>query len=584
MKTPNHEYNVPEPGAKRWHEPLNDNFRSLDRDVELRGPAAERESYQPKQGAKYLATDTGAVYIGDGSSWSEIGNLDGPVYRTGTEFDGSTTVHAHVAETADDIQPIVDELDGVSTGYDDDDTSAGGPAGGVVKLRRGVYRISEPILLKRGVHLEGIQRPTIGASGATAPDFSVIEPADDFPDGESMIRTHEEFPDGEPPIDDNPERNWSVRVQNLVVRGSEGSSGVHGIRLGTGNCQIDGVRTHSLGGYDFWAYGAKDLKVWNSSFGVAMIDSWDDKIGSGTVDTQGQFFNCRIGKFVHDSSLVRIFGSVLGDREPGLSGVAYRMTPNGASGTLFNSRITGDRSSGSVGVVVDESVGLKNTVIENREHGIVVNNKRNVSMTGVTIRNCNSHAAHVKTSLGSVNGLRIENVGTDDEGTVYDSDAHAIFMDGPQAVINTWTNLDVANTTGNALQINSLKRNEGPLIQGFSAHDIGGEVLNDPALVTIRGPSAGYTVRESGTATFSGDGSTSEFEVSGLELSDPAAHVEVAPDLSSDATAVRGVNGASLSADSFRFQFDSAPAAGTDNVTVRYTAIAEAGLEQPARR
>lgn len=584
METPNHDYNVPEPGTKRWHEPLNENFRSLDTDVEVRGPESDLDEFDPADGAKFLATDTGTVYVGDGSAWSAIGNLDGPVYRTGTKFDGSTTAHAHVAETADDIQPIVDELDGVSTGYDDDGTSAGGPAGGVVKLRRGVYRISEPILLKRGVHLEGIQRPTIGASGDEGPDFSVIEPAEDFPDGESMIRTHDEFPDGELPPDDNPERNWSVRVQNLVVRGTGSSSGVHGIRLGTGNCQVDGVRTHSLGGNDFWAYGAKDLKVWNSSFGLAMIDSWDDNIGSPTVDTQGQFYNCRIGKFVHDSSLIRIFGSVLGDREPGLSGTAYRMTPNGASGTIFNSRITGDRSSGSIGVLVDEGVGLKNTVIENREHGIVVNNKRKVSMTGVTIRDCNSHAAHVKTSLGSVNGLRIENVGVEGDGTVVDSDAHAIYMDGPQPVLNTWTNLHVANTTGNALRIESLKQNRGPLVQGFAAHDVGGEVLNDPTLVTIRGPTAGYTVRDGGTATVSGDGSTREFEIDGLELSDPAAHVEVFPDLSSDATAVRGVLGDSLGADSFRFRFDTAPADGTDNVTVRYAAIAEAGLEQPARR
>lgn len=71
-KTPNHEYNVPDEGETDWHQPLNDNFESYDTDIEIRDTDGNRGDYDPKQGAKFYATDTGTVYIGDGSNWNEI--------------------------------------------------------------------------------------------------------------------------------------------------------------------------------------------------------------------------------------------------------------------------------------------------------------------------------------------------------------------------------------------------------------------------------------------------------------------------------------------------------------------------------
>lgn len=76
--TDNHEYNTPQRGATDWHVPLNENFEKLETDVEVRGPEADRDDYEPVAGAKFLATDTGAVYLGDGSQWL-------PVASTGTE-------------------------------------------------------------------------------------------------------------------------------------------------------------------------------------------------------------------------------------------------------------------------------------------------------------------------------------------------------------------------------------------------------------------------------------------------------------------------------------------------------------------
>jgi hypothetical protein len=73
--TDNHNYNTPSEGTLNWDVPLNENFEQIDTDVEIRDTDANRSSYTPKDGAKFLATDTGSVYVGDGSNWNEVGSL-----------------------------------------------------------------------------------------------------------------------------------------------------------------------------------------------------------------------------------------------------------------------------------------------------------------------------------------------------------------------------------------------------------------------------------------------------------------------------------------------------------------------------
>lgn len=68
--TTNHGYQTPSQGAQDWHVPLNENFERLEIDVELRDVAANRSSYEPADGAKFLELDTGIVYVGDGDSWT----------------------------------------------------------------------------------------------------------------------------------------------------------------------------------------------------------------------------------------------------------------------------------------------------------------------------------------------------------------------------------------------------------------------------------------------------------------------------------------------------------------------------------
>jgi hypothetical protein len=80
--TDNHSYNTPAKGARDWHVPLNDNFERLDADVEIRDRASNRSDYVAKAGAKFLATDTGAAYIGDGSNWNRLATTgETPVFE-----------------------------------------------------------------------------------------------------------------------------------------------------------------------------------------------------------------------------------------------------------------------------------------------------------------------------------------------------------------------------------------------------------------------------------------------------------------------------------------------------------------------
>ena len=70
--TENHEYNVPEEGAQDWGELLNDNFKALEVDVELRDEGRPQEgdnNYETTEGAKYLDTETGFIYVSDGDDW-----------------------------------------------------------------------------------------------------------------------------------------------------------------------------------------------------------------------------------------------------------------------------------------------------------------------------------------------------------------------------------------------------------------------------------------------------------------------------------------------------------------------------------
>lgn len=116
VNTFNHNYNAPDAGTSDWHIPLNENFEQLDVDVEIRGSEADKGDYEPKEGAKYEATDSGAVYYGNGTSWvladRKLSSLESDSFSTGEHLkagDSSTAIVApSVGSAFDGIQEAID--------------------------------------------------------------------------------------------------------------------------------------------------------------------------------------------------------------------------------------------------------------------------------------------------------------------------------------------------------------------------------------------------------------------------------------------------------------------------------------------
>lgn len=152
-ETANHGYSRPSKGTEDWHVPLNENFRRIDTAIEIRAPESDIGEYESKKGAKFLATDTGAVYVGDGDQWQAIGQLTSR-QRT---IDG-----ASIARPAD-LQSVID---GAST-----DVEFAQVPTQTIRLQSGkTYELDETIRVKPNVRLE-----CNGARIVPTGDFNIFE-------------------------------------------------------------------------------------------------------------------------------------------------------------------------------------------------------------------------------------------------------------------------------------------------------------------------------------------------------------------------------------------------------------------------
>jgi hypothetical protein len=175
--TPNHNYNRPSQGTKNWHVSLNENFGEIDTDVEIRDEENKRSQYTPKQNAKFLATDTGAVYIGDGSEWHLLGSLDASAGNGGRTADGT------VVAPPGEVQSTIDDA---AT-----NSEFGKKATRTVTLVSGTtYEVPDTVTLKPGIRLE-----CNGARVVPKGDFDVFELTRDT----QLIEPHV----------DTRDRNWS---------------------------------------------------------------------------------------------------------------------------------------------------------------------------------------------------------------------------------------------------------------------------------------------------------------------------------------------------------------------------------------
>ncbi|MFT4946745.1 MAG: hypothetical protein ACI8TL_000981 [Natronomonas sp.] len=166
--TDNHNYETPAEGTLDWHIPLNENFARIDTDVEVRDLQANRDNYTPKEGSKFLATDTGRVYLGDGTDWTELG-----AFGSGT--DGSVDeglISGYVAALPSNASvPQFVDPEETSTPVQDAMDILGDNGGGVIRL--------PPTAVSESGTISPYSDTTITGFGPTLSEVSITEPGID---------------------------------------------------------------------------------------------------------------------------------------------------------------------------------------------------------------------------------------------------------------------------------------------------------------------------------------------------------------------------------------------------------------------
>lgn len=152
--TSNHNLQQPTKGTEDWHVPLNENFAKIDTGVEIRDEEGNRREYEPKQGSKFFATDTGVVYVGDGDAWRKLGSL---VKTTESTRDGT------IVATPGDVQSAIDEASTESA-------FARAPTQTVKLVSGKTYKINDTIAIRQNVRLE-----CNGAKIVPTGDFNIFE-------------------------------------------------------------------------------------------------------------------------------------------------------------------------------------------------------------------------------------------------------------------------------------------------------------------------------------------------------------------------------------------------------------------------
>lgn len=128
--TSNHDYQLFSDGEQPWEHRTD--FSALDSDVPIVDTAANRSNYVAYQDAMFLASDTGMVYVGNGSTWGALGEVG----ETGTELSvqdsGGATSIADTLNFATDLTATVSNgvatIDSTASGGTSDATATEGVA------------------------------------------------------------------------------------------------------------------------------------------------------------------------------------------------------------------------------------------------------------------------------------------------------------------------------------------------------------------------------------------------------------------------------------------------------------------------
>lgn len=297
MPTENHEFNTPGRGETDWNVPLNENAVALDTLVEVRDLDANRNEYAPKDGAKYLATDTGVVYLGDGSAWNALGQI-GDVGPGGADIgtfdarrydgtDGGERIQAALDHAAE-VDPAVVVVAG--TGPDDVSGRANATCANAWLLRSALEIPSDTTLLFRGAHVflnDGVNQNLVRNAAATSGDdtrdseIHVVGDRSTFLNGNATEQNRSLAPD-EPQVEPGALEHFGVLLYKVD------SCSVGGFRIG-------GTAGWGVVAQDFTDCVLHDLNfrqdaaVWNQD-GCAFIGPGERGRITGITGTFGDDF------------------------------------------------------------------------------------------------------------------------------------------------------------------------------------------------------------------------------------------------------------------------------------------------------
>ncbi|AEM59473.1 hypothetical protein HISP_19875 (plasmid) [Haloarcula hispanica N601] len=254
-------YNTPAEGTLDWHVPLNENFEKLDSHVELRDAESNISQYEPKTGSKFLATDTGTVYIGDGSNWNRVGSLSASDDSVSEADDGS------LIAPPGEVQSVIDQA---SKSH----TWAQGPSRTVKLVSGENYFPSDTIKLKRNIRLE-----CNGARIIPEGDFNVIEMyrgtqlIDPFIDTRSVNWNSTQVVVGAPDADKIELANRAT-VENAYLWGTPG----------------EGIGLQFLGGSKPCSMQVASGTIHGFDIAIDLYASGDDYSGQGDWSNGNQFY------------------------------------------------------------------------------------------------------------------------------------------------------------------------------------------------------------------------------------------------------------------------------------------------------
>jgi len=263
-----HDYTIPEHGQIDWHRPINDNFRQLDRDVEIRDVAANRSRYDPTEGVKFLATDTGRIYIGDGSAWQPLASpagartpnivcyeSDGIAYAetpartfTGPDIFDATqqAIDARIAETREEFRSVNNFADIH------------------VFIKPGYYEVSNTLTVTE----KGLERLTIETAGTHGAVFDTS--------GVSAGETVIEIDPGPVEQGDFRDRIWMVSVLGIRLEDENHDRDQTGIYIN--DVSFFRVENGLLRGFE---RGLWLRNVWQGT----VDDLWVNRCGSSSAST-----------------------------------------------------------------------------------------------------------------------------------------------------------------------------------------------------------------------------------------------------------------------------------------------------------